>query len=279
MKTNTIIYPTDFSPCAENAMKFALHFAKATKSQLKIIHEIDLTGMQSSSMLGAESMRILSMMEDEAQAKLSSLMALAQEEGVQTETEILVGDKLDYFLKNYENDGQTWIVMGTNGENSLENRLFGSKTHQVIREVDFPVFVVPIEAKFDGIAEILFATDYSVQDIQQLKLLTEIGSYFHSNIRVVHVSEGTFSDETEAIFLQDFEERIRKEISYQQMDFQLLYAHDIEDRLHAMIKEDHIELLVLITQKRNFFERFFGKSLTKKMVYHTHIPMLVFSKK
>ena len=109
--------------------------------------------------------------------------------------------------------------------------------------------------------------------------MTEIATYFHSNIRAVHVAEGEFKDQTEAIFLTDFEAKVSAEIPYQQIDFQLLYSNNIEDRLQAMIKEDDIDLLVLVTQKRSFFERFFGTSLTKQMVYHTHIPILVFSKK
>jgi hypothetical protein len=29
-------------------------------------------------------------------------------------------------------------------------------------------------------------------------------------------------------------------------------------------------------RKRNFAERIFGKSMTKKMLYHTHMPLMAF---
>ncbi len=279
MNSNTILYPTDFSPCAENALKYAIHLAKATKSEIKVIHEIDLTGSQSASMISADSLQIVTMMEDDAKEKLEEIKKQISDENVKVEYEILLGNKLYSFLKYFENTGSTIIVMGTAGSGKIENRLFGSTTHKIIREVDFPVLVVPDDAEFKGIAEIIFATDYSNSDLDKMKKVTGIASYFHSNIRAVHVAEGEFKDQTESIFLADFEDKVRKEMPDQKIDFQLLYSNNIEDRLHAMIKEDDIDLLVLVTQKRSFFERFFGKSLTKQMVYHTHIPMLVFSKK
>jgi nucleotide-binding universal stress UspA family protein len=278
MNSNLIIYPTDFSLCAENALKYAIHLAKATKSEIKILHEIDLTGSQSASMISADSLQIVTMMETEAKEQCEQLKDQIAKEGLKADYEILIGSKLFTHIKSFENAGQTMVVMGTSGSGKIENRIFGSKTHKIIREVDFPVFVVPEDAKFDGIAEILFATDYNSVDMIQFNRLLGIGSYFHSNVTVAHVAEGDFKKEIEEIFLNDFENKVRGEVAYQQLQFKLLYSKNIEDRLHAMIEEENVDLLVLVTQKRSFFERFFDTSLTKKMVYHTHIPMLVFSK-
>ena len=75
MNSNIILYPTDFSPCAENALKYAIHLAKATQSEIKILHEIDLTGSQSASMISADSLQIVTMMEEEAKEKLEQIKA------------------------------------------------------------------------------------------------------------------------------------------------------------------------------------------------------------
>lgn len=279
MQGNVIIYPTDFSPCAENALVYATHLAKATESSIVIVHEIDVTGGYSASMISTDSLNIVTMMEDEAKVKMTNIQERLTEEGIKSDTQIIIGNKLIQYFKNIETDGNFMVVMGTKGSGSVENRIFGSQTHKIIREVDFPVVVVPVEAEFKGIGEILFATDYESMNMVQLKKLTRIGTYFHSNIHTVHVAEGQFQKQTEEIFLSDFEQKVRSEVDYPQIDFQLLYSSNIEDRLHAKINEENVDMLVLVTQKRSFFERFFGTSLTKQMVYHTHIPMLVFSKK
>ncbi len=279
MKGNVIIYPTDFSPCAENALKYVIHMAKATKSSVEIIHEIDVTGGYSTSTISTDALNIVSMMEDEAKLKLEQVKERLDDEGINSNHEIIYGNKLIPYLERFEPDENTIVVMGTKGSSSVENRVFGSQTHKVVREIDLPILVVPIDAEFQGIGEILFATDYVSVNIDQLKKLLAIGTYFHSSVHMAHVADGEWKDKTEEIFLSDFEEKIRSEVDYQQMDFQLLYSNNIEDRLQAKIKEEQIDMLVLVTHKPTFFERIFGKSLTKQMVYHTHVPMLVFTKK
>lgn len=274
-----IIYPTDFSPCAENALKYVVQMAKATKSSVEIVHEIDISSGYSASMISTDALSVVSMLEDEAKIKLKQLQEQLTDEGISSTTQIIIGNKLMFYLHEIKTDGSMMVVMGTKGSGSIENKIFGSITHKVIREVDYPVLVVPIEAPFEGISEIVFATDYSEMDMTQLKKVTELGEHFHSNIRAVHVADGELKENTEEIFLADFEKAVRKDIDYKLLDFQLLFAKNIEDRLQTMIKEDNVDLLVLVTQKQSFFERFFGKSLTKQMVYHTKIPMLVFSKK
>jgi|TARA_R110000737_G_scaffold327084_2_gene341109 nucleotide-binding universal stress UspA family protein len=278
MAQNLIYYPTDFSKCAENAFKYALQMAKATKSDIEIIHEIDVRAGSSASMISKDAMGMVSMLEDDAKVKLEQLVERLKDEGVESTSKIIFGDKLSYYLKNNPSMANKMVVMGTKGTGSVENRLFGSKTHKIIREIDFPVLVVPIEAQFDGISDILFAADYSTMNAGQFKQLTDIGTYFHSNIHAVHVMESEEKEEISAL-AEEIENGIRKNTDYTQLDFQMLYATNIEERLQTMIHEDNISLLVMVTKKRSFFERFFGTSLTKQMVYHTHVPMLVFQKK
>jgi nucleotide-binding universal stress UspA family protein len=278
MNKNQIYYPTDFSPCAQNALKYAMHLAKATKSDIEIIHEIDIHTGPSATMISKDAMGIVSMVEDEAKTKLAQIQENLKDEGVNSTTKIIFGSKLVEYLKNYESKQNSIIVMGTKGSSNAENRIFGSVTHKIIHEVSSPVLVVPIEAQFDGISEILFAADYSTIDKDQFNQLTNIGSYFHSTIHAVHVLE-TDSKEEDKNLAKDLEGKIRDLSDYPQLEFQMLYAKNIEERLQSMITEQDMNLLVLITKKRSFFERLFGQSLTKKMVYHTKIPMLVFQKK
>jgi hypothetical protein len=54
-------------------MKYVIHIAKATKSKVEIIHEIDVNMGSSASMISRVSMGILSMLEDEAKVKLAQV--------------------------------------------------------------------------------------------------------------------------------------------------------------------------------------------------------------
>ncbi len=277
MKKRTIIFPTDFSPCANNAMKFALEMAKALKTDIVAVHEVDVSGIHSSTMISSDTLNMVSMLEEQATAALDQVKEQIIDAGVKCETQLLIGKSLNNYLNHIEETESPFIIMGTVGSNAIENRILGSHTAKVINHIKSPLLVVPEEANFDGIADIIFATDYKTSDAEHFKFLTEIANYFKSSIEAVHVTDGAFNEATELTLLSDFEKEIRKTVDYLKLTFQLLYAKNIEDRLHTMIKEQKVDMLVLVTQKRSFFERFFEKSLTKKMIYHTHIPMLIFA--
>ena len=277
MKSRVVIFPTDFSPCAQNAMKYAIEIAKALKCPLRAIHEVDVSGVHSSAMMTSNTLNMVSMLEEQATASLDQVKEQINDLGVKCVSQLLIGKSLHHYIKHIEEDEDPFVVMGTVGSGAIENRLLGSQTSKILNEIAAPILVVPTEASFDGIAEIIFATDYKSSDTKHFKLLTEIGNHFKSNIDAVHVADGKFDEKTELILLSDFEKEITKSVDYLKLNFQLLYANNIEDRLQTMIKEQQVDLLVLVTQKRSFFDRFFDKSLAKKMIYHTHIPMLIFA--
>ena len=258
-------------------MKFALEMAKALKTDIVAVHEVDVSGIHSSTMISSDTLNMVSMLEEQATAALDQVKEQIIDAGVKCETQLLIGKSLNNYLNHIEETESPFVIMGTVGSNAIENRILGSHTAKVISHIKSPLLVVPEEADFDGIADIIFATDYKTSDTEHFKFLTEIANYFKSSIEAVHVTDGAFNEATELTLLSDFEKEIRKTVDYLKLTFHLLYAKNIEDRLHTIIKEQKVDMLVLVTQKRSFFERFFDKSLTKKMIYHTHIPMLIFA--
>ena len=53
-----------------------------------------------------------------------------------------------------------------------------------------------------------------------------------------------------------------------------VYGHNFEEALKAHIADNHTGILVMLTHKRSFLESLFHRSMTKKMSYHTNIPLL-----
>ena len=56
----------------------------------------------------------------------------------------------------------------------------------------------------------------------------------------------------------------------------LLETMDIQQGLEDFIEERNIDVLAVTKQKRNFFVRLFKPSMTKKFLFQTQIPLLVF---
>ena len=55
------------------------------------------------------------------------------------------------------------------------------------------------------------------------------------------------------------------------------YAHhaDVEEGIMQYSHDNNIDMICVIPQSYSFIEELFHKSLTKKMVFHSDIPLLV----
>ena len=72
---------------------------------------------------------------------------------------------------------------------------------------------------------------------------------------------------------------MKQKISYKAISYQLLIGEEIEKKLEQYIKKEAISLLALSARQGNIFERIFRGSLTKKLAYHTTVPLIVFHQK
>lgn len=171
------------------------------------------------------------------------------------------------------------IVMGTKGASGLTEILIGSNTASVIEKSKCPVIAVPEKARYKGIKNITYATDYHASDIDALKKVTEIARLFKAQVTILHASDEEFNKFSEKEFLKSFQAKTEKKISYPKTAYKLLTGKNLEKVLEGHIKEEKPDLLVMSTHYRNLFDRILGSSATKRMVFHTKVPLLAFHHK
>ncbi|WP_303315771.1 universal stress protein [Flavivirga abyssicola] len=277
MDSKIIVYPTDFSSCAENAIDYAIAMAKAMKCTINIVHFMDTSGAIELEENPMRLLREMEVIEKKAEHRLKKIATKALENGVDSQTEVLKGSRLSWLSTYLEKNPPHLVVMGTQGSNCLENRILGSETYKVIRDTDFPTFVVPEMASFKGLQKTIFATNYQKRDIDNLKFLVKIAEYYKAAIDVVHVSDTNLTKMERHHYTTNLKNDVFKSINYHKLDVKFLYSTDVAERLEILLKESDADLLVLVTRKRNFIDRLFSKSITKSMVYHTHTPLLIFS--
>ena len=139
-----------------------------------------------------------------------------------------------------------------------------------------PVLAVPHQATFQGFKNMVFATDFENKDIDSIGLLIEVAKHFNSHIEVVHIMEADNKAQAKQDQFDDYRRHITEQYGYEKMDFKLLQWDKVEQRLSIFLKESDADLLALVSKSRSFVDRLFTSSLTKKMAYHTHIPLLAF---
>lgn len=278
MASNLIIYPTDFSACAENAMPYAIAMAKVMKCNIKIVHSLDI-----GTVVYEENPSVLLLELEElgriAERKMRRLKKNIEGYKISCESEVIQGNLTSWLLDNDNPTIDYFIVMGTVGSDDFENKIMGSLASKIIKKTNFPVLVVPRKAQYDNFEKIIFGSNYHKKDFNHLNFLMKITKYFNASLEIVHVFDEEFEDlaNDQKVIFSNFKAEVSKKFNYKNLKFTLINSENIEERLSLLLEESNPDLFALISRKRNFIERVFDKSLAKQMAYMENTPILVFS--
>jgi nucleotide-binding universal stress UspA family protein len=272
-----ILFPTDFSEAANTAFIYALKFADSFGAELLILHVYDLPIVETPPLPEStkEIFDIVEMNQFESfRDELPTLHKLAEEHNlghISLRNTLLYGDLVYNINKLCEDEQIDLIVMGTKGASGLKETFLGSTTASVITNAKVPVLGIPADADYEPINNIVFTTQYKDKDNDALRNALEIAGKFKAKLQCLYIKN---DDDPE-----DIEDRINEwRIFYrdEKIDFYNIAGEHIEQTILDFIENQHANLLIMRTHKRNFFESLFHRSLTKKMAYHSKVPLLVY---
>jgi nucleotide-binding universal stress UspA family protein len=270
-----IIVPTDFSQNAKNALAYALAIAKKTDAKVVLFHSYHLPPNTSTTFKdispilkkGAEQdlTRLCKSVKDDTQNSTVVCETIARKGHLVNEIKTVAKEK-----------NVDLIVMGTKGASGISEIFIGTNTASVIEGTTCPVMAIPECATFKGISRILYATDYNAVDVDSIHKLAEIAEAFGASILLLHVASDTHTTVNEDNLLESFAQKVKQTVTYPHISYQLIESRDILNGLNSIIKNMNIDLVALTTRRRTMYEKFFNNSITKKMAYHTTIPLLAF---
>jgi nucleotide-binding universal stress UspA family protein len=256
---NTVIVPVDFSLVSYNATDYAA-------AMLKDVHDSKLV--------------LFHMYEKEhehevAETQLGLLKeSLAKDNPVKIETELVKGDDLIHELERViHHHHPDFVVMGMTGKSGIELVFMGSNTLRLVDKNICPVLIIPPDAKFEKIRNVVVASDFD-----NVRLTTPSGpiktvlEMFHPMLHVVNVNSEHYVALTEkyqkerAIMLEMF--------SDYSPEFYFIGMTDFFEAIEQFIIDKNIDLLVTIPKRHHVLTGMLKGHHTKKLAYHTHIPLL-----
>jgi nucleotide-binding universal stress UspA family protein len=186
-------------------------------------------------------------------------------------TSFSVGDVVN--VAQSMQDNFDMIVMGTKGASGIAEVFIGSRTATMVKTVEIPVLVVPEDAEVILPKRILFATDEALMDQKiNVDALKSIAIKNKSKIEALYISDSEDNKEV----IQTF---IGSEVGVHLVDIphkiKIKDGDNVEEAINKYVAENPIDLVAMITTKGNLFHSLFRKSVTKKVVMHTKMPLLV----
>jgi nucleotide-binding universal stress UspA family protein len=142
----------------------------------------------------------------------------------------------------------------------------------IIDHADFPVMVIPYQARFKPFRLLAFASTLNYADIKVLESLTGLAQYSNAQILITNIT----TDEKEGNLVKKFFNQIASQIHYPRIIYHEMVGRDVADALKELSAHIDIDLLVMVHQRHSFFEELFNGSVTRKMADHPGKPLLIF---
>ncbi|CAN5454764.1 universal stress protein [soil metagenome] len=271
-----ILVPTDFSEPAMKAIHFAANLAVAFRCKLTLYHAIGIPYLTSPEELEMSTTIDLERIESEQLYHLRNQLALEFKD-ITIEAQTSTGFTVEE-IRSLARDGRIdLVVMGTRGASSFRELLMGSNTSSLVQQTECPVLAIPENTLFQGINKIVFACNLIKDDVQSLIRLIEMFKNVNPEITLLHVHDG-HTVHAEKEMENWMQNTVRPTVKYNKLNAITVIDTDIVKSLHNYLSENPTDLLVTATRKRNFFEKIFDPSISRKLIFHTHIPLLVLHK-
>jgi len=273
-----ILVPIDFSRSSLNAAYFACKIAQKNDSHLIFLHAYRVP-LNNTFVPATVINHVAFEREKEAIQEFRAYMVkylktqLTKEELPPMKFELQYGFATDIIQERAVHYDTSLIIMGTNGADSVWDKMMGSITSNIIKHSQVPVLAVPVTATYNDFEKIVYATDFDKKDIETLKRVEEFANLFDAEIGLLHIAPPNDNqDWYKASLLGD---DLNSE-SLGDLPIYNIENNNVLEGIEHFINNNQFDLLAVLTHSKNFFENLLQTSVTKKLALRTHIPILAY---
>jgi nucleotide-binding universal stress UspA family protein len=282
-----ILFPTDFSVCAERAFGHAAYLAAQYEAELHLLHVIETHGDEAQHLLEA------AVISEEDIAEQLHVAGVLRQQPAEQEVRIIQvqrhGASASAVILDYaEEQGMDLIVMGTQGRRGVDRILAGSVAEEVVRLSPCPVFTVrtgkePVPLR--AVRSILVPMDFSEHSRAALRYARELAATYEARLEVVHVIEeevmpvvyglDAVAPPTEQVHkqaAQALRTLITEEIGTEQVATTVTIGHPAAEVLTYATAHE-VDLIVIATHGRTGLKHFLMGSVAEKVVRMAPCPV------
>lgn len=282
----TILVATDLTIAAENAARYALQLAKKIKAGVTLCHAFQVPAEALGAAQAAWPLEDYPTVKAEVTEELRSLADKLMEEDradalsdtfhPQVRFESEVGIVTDVARNFFDEQKCSLLVMGTSGAGGLTRFFLGSNSKKMIDKANFPVLLIPVEAAFNGIEKISFATDLHSSDIDIILSLAGMAYFLNAEILITHITHEKYIEDGHQDRVDAFLSEISSRVNYPKIYYRRVKSISVETGLNWMSEHGQVDMLAVVHRPHDAFDKIFKGSHTQKLVHNIGIPLLVF---
>jgi len=267
------LVPTDFSETSKNAALYAAQLAaQVPGSKVILIYVSDkFTGGSDGSPLTENKRGRRAILEQALQQLKKDMLRLAK---VDIDFALEEGTSLVETSKRFvRHHGIHMVIMGITGATRLEQLFIGSNTLDMVDAGVCPVMIIPPNAKFRPIKNIMFTCDFKdVATTVPVEPLRSVLDMFNAGVHVVNVDSEHYVDITDEYKAE--KAKLEKILQSYTPEFYFIRQYDFLDAVSQFATDKNIDVIVSIPKEKSFLSGLFKTSHTKKLAYHSTVPII-----
>lgn len=266
------LVPTDFSDTAKNAARYAVQLAANDPDSTIVLYNIFdklAPGSDGSPLTETEEDRKKVL--NQALANLE--IELHEISSVKIEYVAEEGSSLVESVERYVRyNGIDIVIMGITGATRLEQIFMGSNALNMARLGICPVIIVPPNATFKKIENVVLASDFkNVKNTTPVAQIKKVLDIFKPHLHIVNVDAEHYVQLTEEYKTE--RAWMEKYFAEYSPEFYFIRMYDFLDAISNFTADHKIDLIVTVPRKHSFLSGLYKTSHTKKLAYHSHIPV------
>lgn len=279
----TILFPTDFTGSATDALNWARLFARHYNATLVLVYveqvsvsegALPVAGEMSMGMGGGT----VANSEPTDRNQLTVLAGQLRAEGITCQTDLRRGAVQDAILSAAHEHHADLIITGRSHLRNFFERIAGTAATGVARGADCPVLVVP-EGNAETAAQpaqlqtIVFTTPLEFDQQKGFGQTVDIARSFGATLRVLHVraeNQPNINDDGQML------SQLQEAYGPDPLPVDTVDARTVSGGIETYLAANSADLLVMTTRERDFLSRLLNPSLTGRMVVLTDLPVLIF---
>lgn len=254
----TVIVPLDFSETSLNAAHYAAGMYKNRADVKLILYHYHTSG---------ENISTINNYLDSLKNELSESIA-------NVETVAESGDNFIDSLSAFAHVRRAYmIVMGLTGKSPITQRFSGSNTLKMSEKNVCPVLIVPDDAKYKGIENILITSEMKyIEETPVLLAIKRVLHDFKPSLHVLNVDESHYISLTDSF--KEERDKMEKILAEFKPEFYFMRLYDFHESVNLFVHDKDIDMIIIGPKYHSFYEKLFKTQHTKKMIYQSKIPVL-----
>ena len=254
-----VIIPVDFSETSLNAARFTAQMLAGKKNAIAVLYNNYESPGDYDVVIGY-------------QESLKKEFLAQGVEHVEYESE-MGGDLIENIARLAHTTRATLIVMGITGKSEVRQAMFGSNTLKLVDKNLLPVMIIPQDAVYKGINNVVFTSDFKdVEDSTPAPLINAVLEIFTPKLHILNVNKEHYVSLTEDI--EKGKKSFREMFKSLETEFYFVTMNDFYEAVDNFVKDYNIDILITIPKHQSNAVSLFKSTHTKRLAYHSKIPIL-----